>query len=235
MISLLMPPDRFDRDRYDVEGDAYRHLFRARRLAAGARLRVIDGRGNARWAEIRRVERRRALLELGAPAPANEPGYRLRLQVAALRLERASWLVEKATEIGVCSMCFTATERAPRTYGEARLERLRRVAAAAVEQCHRALVPEVSGVEPWETATAWLEDPRNGGADRFYLDTGAESSALRRSAGRGVVLVGPEGGWSRAEASALDRLGCRAVSLGPRTLRTETAAVAAAARLVLGS
>ena len=233
MITLLVRPEHFEREEISVEGTAYRHLFRARRLAVGARLRVVDGRGRARWAEAHRVERRAAFLALGDPAPAREPSYRLRLWVAALRSERASWLVEKATELGAHSIRFISTERAPREYGPASLDRLRRVAAAAVEQSHRSLVPEVTGVDPWHTAVSRLEDERTMAGDRFFLDPGSETEALVSRQSSGIVLVGPEGGWSRREAIELERVGCRRASLGPRTLRVETAAVAASVRLLL--
>ncbi len=234
MITVLLRPEDLERDRVEVAGDSYRHLFRARRLARGARLRVIDGRGRARWAEADRVERRQAALTLGSPAPDHEPAYRLRLLVAALRSERASWLVEKATEIGVREIAFIATERTPRKYAPASLERLRRVAAAAVEQSHRSWLPEVSGVEPWEAVTARLTREGADSGDLYYLDLDSGASGgWRAEGGSGTVLVGPEGGWSRSEVRELERVGCRAVSLGPRTLRVETAAVAAAARLLL--
>ncbi len=104
----------------------------------------------------------------------------------------------------------------------------------AVEQSHRARLPEISGAAPWETVTARLAADPSPAGDRSSPDLDAgRSGELRAQAGSGTVLVGPEGGWSRAEARELERLGCRAVSLGPRTLRVETAAVAAAARLLL--
>ncbi len=257
----LVAHDLVAHDRVEIEGNAYRHLFRARRLETGSRLRAVDGKGRARWAEVVRVERRLATLSLGAPAPANEPEYRLHLWVAALRAERASWLVEKATEIGVYSIRFVTTERTPRKYAAASLERLRRVARAAVEQCHRSRVPEISGVEPWEVLTASLGETGRAGADRYVLDLdarrresglsskqqgmfGSSEHALQRrgwandsepqAQGRwGLVLVGPEGGWSGTEKRQLRKLDCRAVSLGHRTLRVETAAIAAAAKLLL--
>ncbi len=141
MISVLLRPEDLALDRVEIEGSSYRHLFRARRLATGVRLRVVDGRGRARWAEVERVERRLAILALGDPAPDHEPAYRLELVVATLRSERASWLVEKATEIGVRRIRFVATERTPRRYAAASLERLHRVAAAVMEQCHGARPP----------------------------------------------------------------------------------------------
>ncbi len=100
MITVLLRPEDLTGDHVELEGAIYRHLFRARRLPAGVRVRVVDGLGRACWAEVTRVERRRAVISLADPAPDNEPAYHLHLRVAALRSERASWLVEKATEIG---------------------------------------------------------------------------------------------------------------------------------------
>ncbi len=225
--------DGIDGDRAAIEGATYRHLFRARRLKSGARLRAVDGEGRARWAEVEKVDRRRAVLLLQGPAPGNEPTYRLHLEVAALRMERASWLVEKATEIGVRGIRFIATERTPREFSPASLERLRRVARAALEQSHRSRVPEIAGVEPWESVTASL-NAQGETVDRYVLDLDAPCRESWRGRGSsGCVLVGPEGGWSRAERQELEGLGCRAVSLGDRTLRVETAAIIAAAKLLL--
>ena len=238
MITLLLDPDLLACERVEIEGAEYRHLFRARRLAVGERLRAVDGAGQARWAEIEKVERRRASLILTEPAPNNEPDYRLHLLVAALRSERASWLVEKATELGVSSIRFVATRRTPRKYGEASLERWRRVAAAAVTQCHRSALPEISGVDAWDAWTSWLRD-RPKDCDRYFLhpsSRAAESSEgwlARRPSG--LVLIGPEGGWSDEEARQLEGLGFRPVSLGPRILRVETAAIVAASRMLLES
>ncbi|HEX5760252.1 MAG TPA: RsmE family RNA methyltransferase [Thermoanaerobaculia bacterium] len=229
MTTLLVPPDLFDGAEVRVEGDPYRHLFRARRLAAGERLRVVDGRGRARWAEVARVERSGAALALGEPAPANEPAFRLELLVAVFRPERAAWLVEKATEVGVGAVRFLHTERAPRTFGAGTLERLRRVAAAAVEQCGRSRLPEVSGVHDWGEL-ARLADPL---PDRRLLDPAAAVEWRGPAGAAGALLVGPEGGWTEAEVAAARVLGFAATGLGPRTLRAETAAVVAASRLLL--
>lgn len=230
MITLLLTPEDFASDEARVEGDAYRHLFRARRVAVGTRLRVVDGRGNARWATVVEVDRRQGRLELGDEAPSHEPARQVDLLVAAHRKERASWLVEKATEIGVRTVRFLHTERTPRDLGEGTFERFRRVAAAAVEQCQRAQVPAVTGVH------AWGELPELLGAcpQRYFLDAAGEAWEVAGGVGPVALLVGPEGGWTGGERDALLSLGCRPLSLGSRVLRVETAALVGAS-LVLCS
>jgi len=225
-VTLLVDPARWAGAEVEVTGDAYRHLFRARRLAAGERLRVVDGRGRARWGEIAAVERARGKVRLGEAAPANEPILRLDLLVPTLRPERAAWLVEKATEVGVSAIHFLHTERAPRTFGAGTLDRLRRIAAAAVEQCGRSLCPEVTSVHEWEEIAALTAGvPR-----RLVLDTEAGDALSPALPGdRAALLVGPEGGFSETERRELSAAGWTSMGLGPRVLRTETAALVGAA------
>lgn len=233
MTTLILAPELFAGEEAPVEGDAYRHLFRSRRMAVGDRLRVVDGVGGARWAEVAAVDRRRGALRLLGPAPTGEPGYRLELVVATPKRDRASWLVEKATEVGVGAVRFVASERSPRDLGAGSLERMGRVAAAAVEQSGRSRVPEVTGVHGWEELGGLLEGLR----DRWVLHTAEEAgvrSVWERGEESGVVVIGPEGGWSEEEVVELLGVGCRPVWLGERVLRVETAAVVAAAAVLLG-
>jgi 16S rRNA (uracil1498-N3)-methyltransferase len=215
-----------------VEGEPYKHLFRARRLAVGDRLRVVDGQGHARWAEVARIDRSSASLALGGEAPANELAVRLDLLVPTFRPERASWMVEKVTELGVRSIHFLHTERAPRHFGEGTLDRLRRVAAAALEQCHGAQLPEITGPHEWRDLARLAECAEA----RWVLDTETESGASAGSLGAvatSALLIGPEGGWSPRERDELRAAGWRAMGLGARVLRTETAAVVGSAAVLL--
>jgi 16S rRNA (uracil1498-N3)-methyltransferase len=235
MITLLADPERLVAPDLTIEGEPYRHLFRARRVAVGERLRVVDGEGRARWGEVARVERTAAFVTLGEPAPDNEPAVRVHLLVATLKPERAAWLVEKATEVGVFAIRFLHSERAPRTFGGGTVERLRRVAAAAVEQCGRSRLPEVGGTYEWgevEALTAGI-------ADRRVLEASVPAEPERGTtldeAGVALLalLVGPEGGWTEAEREELQEQGWRPLGLGSRTLRSETAGVVAVARFAL--
>lgn len=212
-----------------VEGEAHKHLFRARRLAVGDRLRVVDGRGGARWAEVARIDRSAAVLTLGEPAPAHEPALRLDLLVPTFRPERASWMVEKVTELGVRAIRFLHTERAPRHFGDGTLDRLRRVAAAALEQCHGARLPEISGPHDWRD----LPQLAGGAEARWVLDPEAAVGGWGSPVTSGALLIGPEGGWSPRERDELRAARWHPVGLGPRVLRVETAAVVGGAAVLL--
>ncbi len=231
MPTLLVDPVRLETADLEVEGDAYRHLFRALRLAVGEELRVVDGGGRARRAVVSRVDRSRGLLRLGEPAPSLEPAAELELLVAPPRRERAAWLVEKATELGCTAVRFVETARSPRAFGGGEIERLRRVAMAALEQCGRARLPVVTGTHAWRELAALVA----AAPARFAADPSAAGPAGALGARRAVLVVGPEGGWTADEQADLAALGCAGIALGERILRVETAAVAGAALLLLGA
>jgi 16S rRNA (uracil1498-N3)-methyltransferase len=222
--TVVVEPEVLAGATLELSGDAYHHLFRARRLAGGESLRVVDGAGNARWGRITGVGPDRATIELGATAPVNEPAINVELWVAPPRSRRAAWMVEKATELGVGAIHFVLADRAARELPPQALERLRRVAVSAVEQCHRARVPGISGPHTWEACLERLDT-----SSSRVLVPGGGVLTPAPSASSISLLVGPEGGWSASELSQLSDLGVASVGLGPRVLRVETAAVVAAA------
>jgi 16S rRNA (uracil1498-N3)-methyltransferase len=231
--NVLVTPAELDGERVAVVGEPYRHIFRARRLDRSARLRVVDGVGRARWAEVVELDRQRAVLRLLDAAPSRDPERRVELLVGTPRPERAAWLVEKATELGVAAVRFLATERAVRGVDRKALARLGRVAAAALEQSAGARLPELSGPHALGELSELLPDVP-GGALSFVLDPGVATPLASGGSRPAAVLVGPEGGWSGDETALLVDAGVRPVRLGPRVLRVETAAVAAASLLLLG-
>ena len=230
MITLLVRPAELDGAELAIQGQRFRHLFRARRLAAGQRLRLVDGAGRARRAEVVGLERGRAVLRLSSAETVPGPRRQVELLVAPPRPPRATWLVEKATELGVAAIRFLGSERAPRRFGPATLDRLRRVAAAALEQSQQARLPELSGVHEWRELEALLADCDG----RRRLEPGAGGWRPVGGDGRLALLIGPEGGWTAAESVTLEELGCDAAALGPSVLRVETAAVVAAGLALVG-
>lgn len=233
MTSLLVPAEGLVGDEWLVDGDAYRHLFRARRLAVGDGVRLADGAGAARWGEVTAVDKKSARLRLGEAAPVPEPAVRVSLLVAAPKKERASWLVEKATELGVAAVRLIETERTPRGFGDGTVRRLERVAVAAFEQCGRGVLPEVSGTHGWGEVRG-LVDGFDGKWVLDLVDDAVGGRELGAADGEVVVVVGPEGGWTERERQELAAWGCRAVVLGPTVLRVETAAVVGAGLVLSG-
>ena len=142
MTTVIVDAEKFGAEAIELSSDSFHHLFRVRRLKVRDALRVVDGRGRARRGEVSVIERHSARLLLGKALPSNEPDLALELLVAAPRPQRAAWLVEKATELGVVAVRFLRSKRSPRTYGVSTVNRLKRSARAAVEQCDRSLVPE---------------------------------------------------------------------------------------------
>ncbi|HEV8630609.1 MAG TPA: RsmE family RNA methyltransferase [Thermoanaerobaculia bacterium] len=242
--TLVVTATELQGDRVVLRDEAYRHLFRARRLGREDRLRLTDGAGRARFAAIAELDRRQAVLRLLGPAPANDPRRRVTLLVATPRPERAAWLVEKATELGVAAIGFLASSRSVREIDAKGLARLQRVAVAALEQCGGASLPRLSGPHRSVELPALLAGTRG-----YVLDPAATTPLPVADADPVTVLVGPEGGWAADELAALGELSfgglpvaaaggelaaaaVRGASLGSRILRVETAAVAAAALLL---
>ncbi len=196
--------------------DAYdrHHLERSLRLRSGDEIMVGDGAGRRRRARLGpTLEPTGDIEEVPAPRPpvavAFAPGKR----------DRPEWAVQKLTELGADRIVlFTAERSVVRWEGErarSHVQRLRRIAREAAMQCRRAWLPEL------EEVTTFAEVAARSGTILASPD-GAPPSL-----DAGLVLVGPEGGWSERELAAdLPRVG-----LGAHVLRTETAAVAAGALL----
>lgn len=198
-----------------VSGAQAHHLERVLRLQAGETVVATDGRG--RWTLCRFAGGGRVDPQ-GPPVDEEPPTPVLTVAFAPVKAERAEWVVQKLTELGVDRIVVIAAARSViRWNGErerAALERLRRVATEAACQSRRVWMPEVSGVVPLAAL----------GGDGLAL---AEPGAPRLGPHCTGVAVGPEGGWDAAELE----MGWPTVGLGPNVLRAETAAVAAAVLL----
>lgn len=204
-----------------------RHL-RVSRVAPGEELVFLDGRGgraSARLAASGRAATVTALL-----AARGEPDRRVTVLLGVGEPARVEWAVEKGTECGAAAFVLVAASRSQRAHvaaAAARIGRLRRIAAEAVKQCDRSVVPAVAAPAP----LAALLDGRHG---RLLVARpgAAPLTPDRLPAGDLAVAIGPEGGFDETEERLLAAAGAVPVGLGGRILRLETAVVAALVRLV---
>ncbi len=206
------------------------------RMGPGQRILLLDGRGRAYPTEITALDRREARGRvLGAWPLHTEPGVHVSLYLCALRRERFEWVLQKGTEIGVSRFVPVVSARTvvrPLHALGRKYPRWRAILREAAEQSGRARIPELGEPLAWEQAVA------QGQGLRLLLWEQAVEPSLgqalsRRPEGlaqeRISLLVGPEGGVEPQEARQAQAAGWTVVSLGPRTLRAETAALVAAA------
>lgn len=216
-----------------LHGVEAHHLVRVFRSRPGDKVRVFDGRGG-RW-EGRLAAASgpgEARIEDLEPLPSQEPPVEIRLVQSVLKGDRWTWLLEKGTELGVSrfspvlsryTIAASGTERSPQ-----RRARWTALALAAAKQCERGAIPTVDDPEELGTFLGRLGPPSPLEARLVCLERStAEALSLPCRPERVTVAVGPEGGWSREEVEAFRRAAFHPVSLGPRLLRAETAAVAA--------
>ena len=222
------PPEQIDGSMVRLDEDEAHHLTRVLRLGPGARVFVFDGVG-AEWeCEVTRAGKRDAELQpIRQLDDAVESPRALTLAQALVKGDKFDWIVQKATELGIARLVpLLATHGDVRLQkGEERIEqklqRWRRIALEAVKQCGRRRLVEIAA--PVEAAAFFAREP--GG----WLLSERGGSPPNEAPAPSALCIGPEGGWSPDEFAAAETHGLTAISLGPRILRTETAALAAVA------
>jgi 16S rRNA (uracil1498-N3)-methyltransferase len=206
-----------------IAGEEARHLAKVLRLSPNDQIEVLQG-GRRHLARLTSVSKEEALYEPLSELPSREPSCRVTLYQGLCKGERMDFIAQKCTEIGIFRIVPIVMARSEAKYeGAAKLERLRRIAAEAVKQCGRSLVPEIAEPLPFSQALGSMQ------AHEAFLMPYEEGGApltgpLPRDIG---LLIGPEGGIAPEEAEAVTRFGGRALTLGPRILRAETAGLVA--------
>jgi len=226
---IFLPPSLVGEGRAELTAEARHHLVDVLRLAEGDAIEVFDGRGGA-WDA--RLLPGLAAVSLGRRRDAGRPGVDVRLLVALAKGEKMDLVVQKTTELGVAAILPFEAERSvvrlDLERGEERARRWRRIAGEAARQCGRADVPEVAA--PASLAAAIAAVPPGFALHLLHVGAGGAPAAAYRSPPEGhAIIVGPEGGLGEVEVAACLAAGARIASLGPRTLRAETAAIVAVA------
>ena len=201
------------------------YLGNVMRLAVDSEVLLFDGRSGEWLARISEAAKKRMTLTVERQIREAESIPDVWLAFAPVKRAQTDWLVEKATELGVARLLPVMTQR---TVAErVKIERLRTIVIEAAEQCGRTRLPEIA--EPVSLKKLLAE--RDAARQLLFADeTGGEDVAAAMAPGPALILIGPEGGFTDEER-ALVRSSEKAVaiSLGPRILRAETAALAALA------
>ena len=219
----------------DLGEESARYLGRVLRLRVGDSVHVFNGDDGEWSATISRFGKNRVTLSVHDAVPNTaEPDLKVHLVQGISRGDRMDFVVQKATELGVDRVTPVLTD-----YGVVKLDGKRagkrrlhwqRVAESACEQSGRVDPPRVDAPLPLND---WLGTARAGDSTDLVLapGTGQALTKVAKPAAGLCLLIGPEGGFSEREYDDAAISGFEAVTLGPRVLRTETAAVAAIAIL----
>lgn len=211
--------------RIELNAAQANYLGNVMRLKEGDRLLIFDGMSGEWLAVIAEVAKKRMILSVGEPTRPQEVAPDLWLAFAPVKKGRVDWLVEKSVELGVARLLPVVTQRT--IVDKLNLDRMRAHIIEAAEQCGRTALANID--EPVKL-DAFLKQRDDARTLYFADETGGDPAAAAFRSGPATVLIGPEGGFTAEEAAAVRSApNSTAVSLGPRILRAETAALAAIA------
>lgn len=209
----------------DLDPAQANYLGNVLRLKEGAELLVFDGASGEWLARVAEADRKRMRLSITRRTLEPEAIADVWLAFAPVKRSQTNWLVEKATELGAARLVPVVTRRT--IVERVKLERLAAIAIEAAEQCGRTRLPDIDEPLPLEHFLRHRDASRT----LYFADeNGGEPAAGAFLPGAAAILTGPEGGFTDEEREAI-RAAPNAVpiSLGPRILRAETAALAALA------
>ncbi len=228
-VRLFVAGDLASGNELECDKGQAHYLLNVMRLDEGGFVKLFNGRDGEWSASLKRIGKRGARLQVRDLLRGQCSGPDIYYLFAPLKRARLDYMVQKATEMGVARLCPVLTE-----YGQVErinLERMQANAVEAAEQCHLLSVPEiappeklVSLLEHWDDERALIFcDEGKDATDPLQALTGIKTTKI-------AVLIGPEGGFSPQERSLLaEQRFVTPLSLGPRILRADTAAVASLA------
>ncbi|GAA3768868.1 RsmE family RNA methyltransferase [Terriglobus aquaticus] len=214
-----------------LTGDQAAHLARVLRAQPGQIFDVVAG-GFLHRAEVTAVRDDQVTFALHEEREVDN-ALPIHLLIAVFKFDHLEWAIEKATELGVSRITPVLARRTEKHLAQAsakRVERWRRIAHEAAQQSRRSDVPRIDDAQPLAAALATVDAAR-----RILLAETEEQNTLRNAlatsdAEQAIALaIGPEGGWTADEMKKFSDEGWQHVTLGPRILRAETAAIAALA------
>ena len=234
-LRLRVSPSELETDSIEVHGERHHYLARVRRAAVGDSVELFDGEGNGRLATVTEARADAFILTPVSPSRRLASLSELVCIVPLIKGERMDLAVAKLSELGVSEVvvarCARSVVSLSGERAQRRVERFARIAQEASRQSGRCEVPRIGPIRDLDEVVS-----STGAGPKFVFVPGAlcglrEALAAHdapSSADPIVLLTGPEGGLTGDEVALANAAGFEAISLGPRTLRAETAAIVAA-------
>lgn len=229
-IIRIYYPFELSTDSYvTLTGDATNHLANVLRAKAGQGVVLFNGDGNEYSAELTDVAKRKVVVRIDSKLSINiESPLNIHLGQGISRGDRMEWVIQKSVELGVTEITPLLTERCGVKLSTDRWakkhQQWQKVAIAACEQCGRNVLPVLhapSSFADWvNVSTNQVRLTLHPRADKAFRHVSMPPAGAR-------LLIGPEGGFSEQEIYQTEQSGFQTIQLGPRVLRTETAAISA--------
>ena len=235
---FIISPQQIGAKEIVITGNDLEHLSRVLRLKPGETITVSDGEDRVYFCVLTQINKSRAVAEIKSVSPDySEPSLEVTLLQGLPKGDKLELIIQKAVELGISRVVPVAMERSvvqlSGAKAEARVQRWQRIAQEAAKQSRRGCIPSVSPIVSLAEALEELpernlvllpwEEERSRGLKEILLSPQAQKAA-------GITLIiGPEGGLPEKELLMAKNKGAIPLSLGPRILRTETAAIATVA------
>ncbi|MDA8161610.1 MAG: 16S rRNA (uracil(1498)-N(3))-methyltransferase [Desulfobacteraceae bacterium] len=225
-------------ERIDLDGGEARHIARVLRLKTDSLVNLVNGIGGMTPARIVKIGKASVTFEIEAETIIRDDRLPIELIVGIIKGERMDWLIQKATELGVSAIRPVLTRHTVVGLDDdkrySRTTRWQEIAMQALKQCKGLTSPSIYPVSTLSEAVLSVQ----ASGTRLFLSESCDEKGIIQAWRQSdeppaTVAIGPEGGFSDEEQTMFKRSGFTPASLGKRTLRSETAAIAAIA--VLGS
>jgi 16S rRNA (uracil1498-N3)-methyltransferase len=237
MTRIFLSPEQLASDELVISGNNARHLALVLRIEAGAPIEVLDGEGQKYTCIVKSSHKKEVIAEILNKEPYSvESPVAVTLCQGIARGEKMDLIIQKSTELGVNKIIPVITERS-QVRNTNKLDRWRKIAASASQQSGRDKIPEI--LEPQELKQLLIPPDipltkgrtKEGSLKLILSETYKEQNLKKilkaeKSITQILLLIGPEGGFSKEEITRSVENGFLEVSLGPRILRTETAPIA---------
>ncbi len=207
-----------------LDAEESRHAVRVLRMTEGSLLDVTDGKGFFYSCQITKADPKKCVFKIVEKKNIPQRKYKTHVAIAPTKnIDRTEWFVEKAVEIGIDEISFLLCKNSERK--AINLERIKKIAVSAMKQSQQAWLPKLNAIVPFAKIFNELADQKFiahvDTANRVHLKSAAQPEK------KYLVLIGPEGDFSKEELTLAFEHDFEKVSLGANRLRTETAALVA--------